>query len=132
MTGCPVKPELKIIRFLIVGLANLFITYGLFFTLVNLGLNYRWSLLFSSVTGIFISASANSRFTFQQKSLTHLIYFLGVYLITVSGNYITLDYGVTQLEISPEKVQFFLVIPFAALTYLLLLVGDIIHKRHHT
>ena len=110
----------RIVRFGIVGLTNTILTFFLFCILVLLGVDYKMSVITTAILGILYSSFLNKSYTFDRKSNLYAIFFVGVYLITVSLNVVLIDIGVKQLKRDPILIQAILVLPIAALTFLML------------
>jgi len=114
----------RAIRFGVIGLTNTILTFVLFCVLVLIGLEYKVSVVTTGIVGILYSAFLNKSYTFERTSNLYTLFFIGVYIITVSLNVVLIEIGVEQLNRDPILIQAILVLPIAALTFFMLWATD--------
>lgn len=110
----------RLIRFGIIGLLNVALTFSIFSLLVLFWLGPKSSIIVSGIVGILFSSLLNKSVTFGGRGKAYALAFIGVYVVTVGLNLVLIDYGIEVLEFNPILVQAVLVLPLAALTFSLL------------
>jgi putative flippase GtrA len=81
-----------LIRFLLVGVINSAFGYGIFASLVFLGLHYSLALLISSVLGILFNFKSTGIVIFGSRNNKLLLRFLLVYLVAYFINLSLIDF----------------------------------------
>ena len=94
----------QFIRFVLVGLLNTVIFYGIYVLLLQVGYSYAFSLLIGTIIGIVNSYVWNKFFTFRKKlkSIWETVKFFIVYGVQYLSNLLIIHTCVTVLGISAE------------------------------
>lgn len=100
--------EKKVIRFLIVGVANTIVGYGVFALGIYLNLYYYLAYILSYIIGVANSYVLNKKFTFKStsKSLKEPIRFVIVYLISFAVGSIFLYLSIDILNVNEYVAGF--------------------------
>lgn len=113
-----VLPSRQFIRFLLVGVLNTAVGYGLFAAFTLLGLHYAVAAALSTVLGILWNFQTIGRLVFKSRDRSLIFRFTTVYVITyvlnVGALRVLLATGVHVLA-----VQAALVLPMAAVAFVL-------------
>ena len=77
------------IRFILVGILNTMVGYGLFALFIYLGLHYSLAVLFSTILGVMFNFKSIGKLVFNTCNNDRIYHFIGVYvllyLLNVSG-----------------------------------------------
>lgn len=86
----------QLLRFFVVGVVNTAFSYGIYATMLLIGLNYAWANLVALVLGILFSFKTQGRLVFDNSDNRLLVRFVVVWAviylatITLIGRFITL------------------------------------------
>ena len=107
------------IRFILVGILNTMVGYGLFALFIYLGLHYSLSVLFSTILGVLFNFKSIGRLVFNTSDNERIYHFIGVYmllyLLNVSGLWGLSFIGMENMYIAGA----ILLVPLAIISFIL-------------
>ena len=108
-----------IIRFILVGILNTMVGYGLFALFIYLGLHYSLAVLFSTVLGVLFNFKSIGRLVFNTNNNKRIYHFIGVYtflyLLNVSGLWGLSSIGIEDMYVAGAV----LLAPLAIMSFIL-------------
>lgn len=116
----------RIVRFAAVGILNTLFGYLVFYFLLVAGMQPVPALALATVLGVAFNFVSTSTLVFRRPELRRVWLFICIYAITFTVNAIALA-GAVEWGVAPATAQAVLVVPMAALAYLLnsrLVFGD--------
>lgn len=124
------RPSAQFLRFLAVGVLNSTFGYGCFALLMFAGLHYAPALLLATVAGVLFNFKTTGALVFKSHD-NRLIYrfvasYLVVYLVNLSGIKL-----LTQINIDPYYGGAMLILPMAALAFILFKRFVFAHGQAH-
>lgn len=112
----------QLIRYLLVGLLNTAVGYGIIFILMyGFGVNPELSNAIGYLFGLVVSYTMNRRFTFEskEKRLKEFSKFLGVFAIAYSLNFITLVALIRWLHVEKGVSQILASVVYVGVSFVL-------------
>lgn len=106
----------RLARFLVVGVVNTAFGYGVFFTLLRVGLAPTLALAAATVVGVAFNFVTTGRIVFANSDVTRMWRFVLVYAIVFVVNAGLLE-GAARLGVTPALAQALLLAPCVALSY---------------
>ena len=107
------------IRFILVGILNTMVGYGLFALFIYLGLHYSLAVLFSTVLGVLFNFKSIGRLVFNTNNNKRIYHFIGVYtflyLLNVSGLWGLSSIGIEDMYVAGAV----LLAPLAIMSFIL-------------
>ena len=107
------------IRFILVGILNTMVGYGLFALFIYLGLHYSLAVLFSTILGVLFNFKSIGRLVFNTSDNERIYHFIGVYmllyLLNVSGLWGLSFIGMENMYIAGA----ILLVPLAIISFIL-------------
>ena len=107
------------IRFILVGILNTMVGYGLFALFIYLGLHYSLAVLFSTILGVLFNFKRIGRLVFNTSDNERIYHFIGVYmllyLLNVSGLWGLSFIGMENMYIAGA----ILLVPLAIISFIL-------------
>ena len=107
------------IRFILVGILNTMVGYGLFALFIYLGLHYSLAVLFSTILGILFNFKSIGKFVFNSNNNERIYHFIGVYvllyLLNVSGLWGLSSIGMENMYVAGA----ILLAPLAIISFIL-------------
>lgn len=110
------------LKFIVVGIANTVLTFALYALTVTVTNNLTIAIIIPAIIGVAFSSIANSAYTFGQNGVRYVLFFCGVYVLTISVNIAILRLMVYSIGIDRILAQLILVAPIAVLTFVLMKV----------
>lgn len=107
------------LRFLVVGVLNTAVSYGVYALLLALGLNLPWAGLLSLAAGVSIGFLAQGRLVFGQLSCASLLRF-GLAWAVMYGVHLGIVTGLLQFGVSPYAGALVALAVLALLSYFVL------------
>ena len=107
-----------LIMYLVVGLVNTIVGYGIFALMVYVGLHYSLALLIATVLGILFNFKSTGYFVFKSNNNNLILRFVAVYAII----YVVNVMGLKLLSLLAINIYFsgaILLLPIASLAFLL-------------
>lgn len=94
----------QFIKYVLVGLLNTGVFYGIYYIMLQLGFFYAISVTVGTIIGIINSYFCNKYFTFksEKKSISETVKFLTVYFIQYLSNLLIIHLCVNNVGISAE------------------------------
>ena len=108
----------RFIRFLFVGIINTLFGYTVFALMILIRLDYRFSLLITTICGVLFNFKTIGTLVFKAKDSRPIIRFVGVYLIIYLLNDQSLQIA-NSLGMNILWAQAGLLLPLASLSYIL-------------
>jgi len=105
-------------RFIVVGILNTIVGYGLFALFIYIGFHYIIASLFATILGVLFNFHSIGKLVFQKHDYRLLFRFFTVYLITYLLSILFL-YFFDKLGINMYLAGFLLLIPMAIVSFLL-------------
>lgn len=106
------------VRFLIVGVGNTLVGYGLFSVFLYLNLHYTLSALLATILGVLFNFFTTGRYVFFNNNNRLIIRFISVYIVVYLFNITGLKLG-EEFAISYYFSGMLLIIPLALLSFFL-------------
>ena len=107
------------IRFILVGILNTMVGYGLFALFIYLGLHYSLAVLFSTVLGVLFNFKSIGKLVFNSNNNERIYHFIGVYvllyLLNVSGLWGLSSIGMENMYVAGA----ILLAPLAIISFIL-------------
>ena len=107
------------IRFILVGILNTMVGYGLFALFIYLGLHYSLAVLFSTILGILFNFKSIGKLVFNSNNNERIYHFIGVYvllyLLNVSGLWGLSSIGMENMYVAGA----ILLAPLAIISFIL-------------
>jgi putative flippase GtrA len=107
------------IRFILVGILNTMVGYGLFALFIYLGLHYSLAVLFSTILGVLFNFKSIGRLVFNTSDNERIYHFIGVYmllyLLNVSGLWGLSSIGIENMYVAGA----ILLVPLAIISFVL-------------
>ena len=107
------------IRFILVGILNTMVGYGLFALFIYLGLHYSLAVLFSTILGVLFNFKSIGKFVFNSNNNERIYHFIGVYvllyLLNVSGLWGLSSIGMENMYVAGA----ILLAPLAIISFIL-------------
>jgi len=107
------------VRFILVGILNTIIGYGLFVLFIYLGLHYSLAVLFSTILGVLFNFKSIGRLVFNTNNNERIYHFVVVYtflyLLNVSGLWGLSSFGIENMYVAGA----ILLAPLAILSFFL-------------
>ena len=107
------------VRFILVGILNTIIGYGLFVLFIYLGLHYSLAVLLSTILGVLFNYKSIGSLVFSSKTKSlhrFVAVYLFIYCLNVSGLWIILTYtGIENIYLSGA----ILLAPMAVVSFVL-------------
>lgn len=94
----------QFIKYVLVGLLNTVVFYGIYYIMLQLGFFYAISVAVGTIVGIINSYFWNKYFTFksEKKSISETVRFLTVYFVQYLSNVLIIHLCVNNVGISAE------------------------------
>jgi putative flippase GtrA len=112
------RPEMRFVRFLLVGAVNTAFGYGVFALLVTAGLHYAAAALLSTIMGILFNFISTGTLVFGKRDARLFPRFLAVYGICYAAGVIALTVA-DRAHVDVRLAGAALAIPQALLAYVL-------------
>ena len=106
------------VRFLIVGIGNTFIGYGLFSVFLYLSLHYTLAALLATILGVLFNFFTTGRYVFFNRDNRLIFRFISVYIVVYLFNITGLKLG-EVFDINFYFSGMLLIIPLALLSFFL-------------
>jgi len=107
------------VRFILVGILNTMVGYGLFALFIFIGLHYSLAVLFSTILGVLFNFKSIGRLVFNTKNNKKIYHFIGVYtflyLLNVSGLWGLSSIGIEDMYVAGAV----LLAPLAIMSFIL-------------
>ena len=107
------------IRFILVGILNTIVGYGLFALFIYLGLHYSLAVLFSTILGVLFNFKSIGKLVFNSNNNERIYHFIGVYillyLLNVSGLWGLSSIGMENMYVAGA----ILLAPLAIISFIL-------------
>ena len=107
------------IRFILVGILNTMVGYGLFALFIYLGLHYSLAVLFSTILGVLFNFKSIGKLVFNSNNNERIYHFRGVYillyLLNVSGLWGLSSIGMENMYVAGA----ILLAPLAIISFIL-------------
>jgi len=107
------------IRFILVGILNTMVGYGLFALFIYLGLHYSLAVLFSTILGILFNFKSIGKLVFNSNNNERIYHFISVYillyLLNVSGLWGLSSFGMENMYVAGA----ILLAPLAIISFIL-------------
>ena len=107
------------IRFILVGILNTMVGYGLFALFIYLGLHYSLAVLFSTILGVLFNFKSIGKLVFNSNNNERIYHFIGVYillyLLNVSGLWGLSSIGMENMYVAGA----ILLAPLAIISFIL-------------
>ena len=92
------------VRFILVGILNTMVGYGLFALFIFIGLHYSLAVLFSTILGVLFNFKSIGRLVFNTDTNERIYHFIGVYtflyLLIVSGLWGLSSFGIENMYVA--------------------------------
>lgn len=98
-------PDIRqFIKYILVGLMNTGVFYGIYYIMLRLGFFYAISVTVGTIVGIINSYFWNKYFTFksEKKSISETVKFLTVYFVQYLSNLLVIHLCVNNVGVSAE------------------------------
>jgi len=109
----------KFIKFILVGILNTIVGYGLFTIFIYLGLKYPLAVLFSTILGVSFNFKSIGKLVFGSHDNGLILHFIAVYVViyvlNILGLWILKYFGLENMYIN----GFVLLAPLAIVSYVL-------------
>ncbi len=109
-------------QFGLVGVSNVLVTYGIYYVLVLVGINYLFANTVGYIIGILNSYYWNNKYVFQNKiqnNVSKLVKVFASYFITYIINIVVLDMLVERVRISRFAAPVIIIIITIPINFLL-------------
>ena len=107
------------IRFILVGILNTMVGYGLFALFIYLGLHYSLAVLFSTILGVLFNFKSIGKLVFNSNNNERIYHFISVYillyLLNVSGLWGLSSIGMENMYVAGA----ILLAPLAIISFIL-------------
>ena len=107
------------VRFILVGILNTIIGYGLFVLFIYLGLHYSLAVLLSTILGVLFNYKSIGKLVFNTHNNDRIYHFIGVYIFLYLLNVASL-WGLSSIGLENMYVAgAILLAPLAIISYAL-------------
>ena len=111
--------EIRIFRFLVIGVVNTLFSYLIYTVLVLLGLHYSLATLIATILGIIFNFFTTGRIVFKNQQNALLPRFVLVYGLTYGVHVLLLGLLIDRLGVNKLIAEAIVTLPIALLSYLL-------------
>ena len=112
--------SIQTFKFIIVGILNTVVGYGVYFICIHLGIKYQISLILSSIVGVTHSFFWNKYWTFKAKGYVNkeIVRFISVYMISYIINALMLSFFVENIKIDQNLAQIYAISIITLISYI--------------
>ncbi|CNF39979.1 MULTISPECIES: GtrA family protein [Yersinia] len=110
--------EVKLVRFLLVGVMNAAFGYGCFAAFLYLGLHYSMALLLATILGVLFNFKSIGALVFGSKKNSLIFRFVAGYIVVYGANVAGIA-ALTSLGATPYLAGIALIVPMALLSFVI-------------
>ena len=110
--------ELKLVRFLLVGMMNAAFGYGCFAGFLYMGLHYSMALLLATILGVLFNFKSTGALVFGSKNNKLIFRFVAGYIVVYGANVAGIA-ALKLLGVNPYLAGIALIVPMALLSFVI-------------